>query len=97
MPSPMYPKKDEPKHGLVYKIIEGLAIAYIIGASIVFLPTATMLYTALEENDSLYAMSKRLLKTNDYLFNAANSRGLLEICENADGEMGVIFKEDCKK
>jgi len=32
----------------------------------------------------------------DYYFNGANKRGLLDICKNADGELTVLFKEDCK-
>jgi len=97
MPGKTEPTIKSQPHGLIYKTFEGLVIAYIILASIVFLPAVMMLYNALSENDRLYEMSKRLLKTNDYLFNGANSRGLLDICKDANGEMNVIFKEDCQK
>lgn len=32
---------------------------------------------------------------NDYLFDGANERGLLDICIGPGGRAGVFFKEDC--
>lgn len=97
MPGKTPTTSEAPKHGPIYKLIEGIAIAYIIGASIVLPVVGMIAYLSVNESNDLYEMNERLLKTNAYLFNNANTRGLLDICTNAAGEQGVWFKEDCKK
>lgn len=32
---------------------------------------------------------------NEYLFDGANARGLLDICVGPEGRAGVFYKEDC--
>jgi hypothetical protein len=33
----------------------------------------------------------------NYYFYGANKHGLLDICDNGDGNVTVLFKEDCKR
>lgn len=71
------------------------AIAILIPA-VILSPTVFVSWVSGSHIDFWYENSKFHKARADYLFDAANKRGLLDICKGADGKVAVLFKEDCR-
>lgn len=71
-------------------------IGLVILAILFFGGIGFVIYELRSQVDFWYTNYKSEKDTYQYYFDGANKRGLLDICHNGDGDLKVLFKEDCK-
>lgn len=77
-------------------VISGLLAIYC-AVSAAFLPILWLNYHGDQEYISTLEKMEKYQRTQaDYWFNGANDRGLVDICKFEDGEIRVIFKDECE-
>lgn len=77
------------------EMLKGTAAAALFVA-LCFGPGGFVLWQAKKKIDFWYANYAYHKARNDYLFDGANARGLLDICVGPEGKPGVFFKEECR-
>lgn len=71
-------------------------IAFAIVLLIWLGPTGLVMWESNKHIDFWHSNYVYHKARNDYLFDGANARGLLDICIGPEGKIGVFFKEDCR-
>lgn len=72
------------------------AIGLLLLATLLLGGIGFVVYELRSQVNFWYTSYKYEKDTYQYYFDGANKRGLLDICHNGDGELKVLFKEDCK-
>lgn len=80
---------------VVDKIGAGLVVGYAILSMGIAPFAAWMAYDASTYASLMERLEEHHRSRHEYLFEAANKRGLLDIC-NRDGSIDVYFKDDCR-
>ncbi len=66
-----------------------LVVGFVIGSAISYASTSS--YIGLLERQSEFYKTKF-----EYYFDGANQRRFIELCRGADGEIDVLFKDECR-
>lgn len=64
---------------------------------IIFAGMSFVIYDLKKQSDFWFSLVDYHKKKHDYFFEGANLRNLIDICENANGDIDIWFKEDCIK
>lgn len=73
------------------------ATAVALGIALVwFGPTGFVLWESRNQIEFWHGLYEYHKKRDNYLFDGANNRGLLDICVGPAGDEGIFFKEDCR-
>lgn len=72
------------------------AVAAIAAFLLMLAAMGFVFFMVARDRDNIFDAYQSLQVSQQYFFDGANKRGLLDICANKDGKNGVWFKEDCK-
>ena len=70
------------------KLLSAFLLAFLIIVSL-------MAHHSFRESMRWFDAYDAMKQSQEYYFDGANKRNLLDICKNAEGIEGVWFKEDC--